>query len=40
MNQTLLFDLVPERHIWKVSEITERISILLERDFQDVFRLG
>ena len=30
MSQTSLFDLVPERHVWKVSELTERIGALLE----------
>ncbi|HXQ25370.1 MAG TPA: exodeoxyribonuclease VII large subunit [Candidatus Acidoferrales bacterium] len=40
MNQTSLFDLAPERHIWKVSELTERISELLERAFTDVWIEG
>ena len=32
MSQTPLFDfdIMPERHIWRVSEITERIGELLE----------
>jgi exodeoxyribonuclease VII large subunit len=40
MNQTSLFDLAPERHIWKVSELTERISQLLEGAFRDVWIEG
>src|SRR5580704_9839874 len=40
MSQTLLFDLVPERHIWKVSEITDHIGVLLERAFPDVWIEG
>jgi exodeoxyribonuclease VII large subunit len=40
MNQSNLFDLTPERRIWKVSELTERISELLERAFPDVWIQG
>ena len=40
MNQSSLFDLQPERHIWKVSELTENISALLERAFSDVWIEG
>jgi exodeoxyribonuclease VII large subunit len=40
MSQKSLFDLMPERHIWKVSELTERISELLEGAFPDVWIEG
>jgi exodeoxyribonuclease VII large subunit len=40
MNQTSLFDLTPERRVWRVSELTERISELLERAFTDVWVEG
>ena len=40
MDQTSLFDLAPERHIWKVSELTERIGDLLEGAFRDVWIEG
>jgi exodeoxyribonuclease VII large subunit len=40
MSQSSLFDLAPERHIWKVSEITERIGDLLEGAFRDVWIEG
>jgi exodeoxyribonuclease VII large subunit len=40
MNQPSLFDLAPERHIWKVSELTEQISVLLEGAFRDVWIEG
>src|ERR1700677_4642549 len=40
MDQTSLFDLAPERHIWKVSELTERIGDLLEGAFRDVWVEG
>jgi exodeoxyribonuclease VII large subunit len=40
MNQPSLFDIAPERRIWKVSELTERISELLERAFPDVWIEG
>jgi len=40
MSQTSLFDLAPQRHIWKVSELTEQISALLEGAFRDVWIEG
>ena len=40
MNQTSLFDLKPERHVWKVSELTGRIRELLEGAFEDVWVEG
>jgi exodeoxyribonuclease VII large subunit len=40
MSQSSLFDLAPERHIWKVSEITQRIGDLLETAFPDVWIEG
>src|SRR5579863_5752358 len=40
MSQSSLFDLAPERHVWKVSEITERIGDLLESAFRDVWIEG
>jgi exodeoxyribonuclease VII large subunit len=40
MNQTTLFDLMPERHVWKVSELTAGIRELLERAFTDVWVEG
>src|SRR5277367_1419270 len=40
MSQSSLFDLAPERHIWKVSELTERIGDLLEGAFRDVWIEG
>src|SRR3984893_7547283 len=40
MSQTSLFDLTPERRVWRVSELTERISELLERAFTDVWVEG
>jgi exodeoxyribonuclease VII large subunit len=42
MSQTPLFDfdLMPERHVWKVSELTERIRDLLEAEFPDVWIEG
>ncbi|HTR47601.1 MAG TPA: exodeoxyribonuclease VII large subunit [Verrucomicrobiae bacterium] len=40
MSQKSLFDLTPERHIWKVSELTEQISALLEGAFRDVWIEG
>jgi exodeoxyribonuclease VII large subunit len=40
MSQTNLFNLVPERHVWKVSELTERISEILEPVFRDVWVEG
>lgn len=40
MNQPSLFDIAPERRIWKVSEITDCIGELLERAFRDVWIEG
>jgi exodeoxyribonuclease VII large subunit len=40
MSQTSLFDLMPERHVWRVSELTERIGALLEGAFRDVWIEG
>jgi exodeoxyribonuclease VII large subunit len=42
MSQTPLFDfdIMPERRIWRVSEITERIGELLEGEFPDVWIEG
>jgi exodeoxyribonuclease VII large subunit len=40
MSQTSLFDLMPSRQIWKVSELTEQISALLEGAFRDVWIEG
>ncbi len=40
MSQSSLFDLAPERHIWKVSELTERIGDLLQNAFHDVWIEG
>jgi len=40
MSQTSLFDLAPQRHIWKVSEFTEQIGALLEGAFRDVWIEG
>src|SRR3984893_4104515 len=40
MSQTLLFDLVPQRRVWKVSELTEPISGILEGTFPDVWIEG
>ena len=40
MSQANLFNLVPERHVWKVSEITERISEILETAFRDIWVEG
>jgi exodeoxyribonuclease VII large subunit len=40
MSQTSLFDLMPERRVWRVSELTERISELLEQAFADVWVEG
>ena len=36
MSQTPLFNLMPERHIWKVGELTERIRDLLAGAFRDI----
>jgi exodeoxyribonuclease VII large subunit len=40
MSQANLFNLVPERHVWKVSELTERINEILEAAFHDVWVEG
>lgn len=40
MSQTSLFDLVPQRRVWKVSEITEQIGSILEGNFPDVWIEG
>jgi exodeoxyribonuclease VII large subunit len=40
MSQTSFFDLMPERHVWKVSELTERIGELLESAFPDAWIEG
>ena len=40
MSQANLFNLAPERHIWKVSELTERIGEILEGTFPDVWVEG
>jgi exodeoxyribonuclease VII large subunit len=40
MNQISLFDLMPERHVWKVSELTAGIRELLERAFADLWVEG
>src|SRR5271170_1357088 len=40
MSQSSLFDLAPERHIWKVSELTERIGDLLETSLPDLWLEG
>jgi exodeoxyribonuclease VII large subunit len=34
------FNLAPERHVWKVSELTARIRDLLEAEFEDVWVEG
>src|SRR5579864_3127116 len=40
MSQTLLFDLQPQKRVWKVSEITEQIGAILEGTFPDVWIEG
>jgi exodeoxyribonuclease VII large subunit len=40
MSQANLFNLVPERHVWKVSELTDRISEVLEAAFREVWVEG
>ena len=37
MEQSSLFDVMPQRQIWKVSELTERIRDLLEGHFGDIW---
>lgn len=39
-NQPLLFDLVPQKRVWKVSELTQRICDLLEGHFPDIWVEG
>jgi exodeoxyribonuclease VII large subunit len=39
-NQPSLFDVQPRRRVWKVSELTDQISALLERAFTDVWVEG
>jgi exodeoxyribonuclease VII large subunit len=34
------FNLMPDRHVWKVSELTEQIRVLLESSFRDVWVEG
>jgi exodeoxyribonuclease VII large subunit len=40
MSQAPLFDVMPKRQIWKVSELTERVRDLLEGTFGDVWVEG
>src|ERR1700719_1316609 len=40
MSQANLFNLVPERHVCKVSELTDRISEILEAAFREVWVEG
>ena len=40
MSQASLFDLMPERRVWKVSELTECLGELLERAFHDIWIEG
>src|SRR6202142_1675525 len=40
MSQTLLFDLQPQRRVWRVSELTEQIGAILEGAFPDVWIEG
>jgi exodeoxyribonuclease VII large subunit len=40
MSQASLFDLTPQRRVWKVSELTDRIGALLEGEFPDVWLEG
>jgi exodeoxyribonuclease VII large subunit len=40
MSQSLLFDLQPQRRVWKVGELTERIGALLEDSFPDLWIEG
>ena len=40
MSQPSLFDLKPQRHIWKVSELTQQVGDLLEGNFPDVWVEG
>ena len=38
--QPSLFDIAPERRVWKVSELTESIGLILERAYPDVWIEG
>ncbi len=40
MSQASLFDLMPQRRVWKVSELTECLGELLERAFRDIWIEG
>ncbi|HUO35681.1 MAG TPA: exodeoxyribonuclease VII large subunit [Candidatus Acidoferrum sp.] len=40
MEQPSLFNLQPEKKVWKVSELTSRIAGMLEREFPDVWIEG
>jgi exodeoxyribonuclease VII large subunit len=40
MNQASLFDLMPQKRVWKVSELTAQICDLLEGNFRDVWVEG
>jgi len=40
MGRSSLFDLMPQRRVWKVSELTQRIGDLLEGNFPDVWVEG
>jgi exodeoxyribonuclease VII large subunit len=40
MGQPSLFDLMPQRRVWKVSELTQQICDLLEGNFPDVWVEG
>jgi exodeoxyribonuclease VII large subunit len=40
MSQASLFDLMPQRRVWKVSELTESIGELLGRAFRDMWIEG
>lgn len=40
MGQPSLFDLVPQKHVWKVSDLTQQIGNLLEGHFPDVWVEG
>jgi exodeoxyribonuclease VII large subunit len=40
MSQASLFDVMPKRQVWKVSELTERVRDLLEGTFGDVWVEG
>jgi exodeoxyribonuclease VII large subunit len=40
MEQPSLFNLQPERKIWRVSELTSRIAGMLEREFPDIWMEG